>query len=155
MNPATLHAEQLLKLMESEFSHGRALPLIVTGYSMSPTLKHLRDQVILVAPNQRELRRGEIVFFQREDGTCILHRIRERKKDGSLVINGDAQVWTEKIQEKQVLAVAAGIIRRQHYISCDNRIYRFYTDCWQLLLPFRRYFIKLTAVLRKFRKTGL
>lgn len=147
MSTQTVNAEELQKLMDGEFSAGRGIFLTVTGYSMRPVLKHLRDQVYLVPPEQRKPCRGEIVFFRRDNGTCILHRI--LKEDGeTFIINGDAQTWTERIRRDQVFAVAEGIVRRGKYISCSNPVYQMYVFVWRLLKPLRGLMRAVTAALK-------
>ena len=95
----TVRAEELTGLMTREFSEGRSLRLTVTGSSMGPCLRHLRDQVILVSPDRRRLRHGEIVFFRRTDGKCVLHRILKEKDanfTGADVRNGMTAVISVK-----------------------------------------------------------
>ena len=154
----TVRAEELTGLMTREFSEGRSLRLTVTGSSMGPCLRHLRDQVILVSPDRRRLRHGEIVFFRRMDGKCVLHRILKEKDDGGFVVNGDAQAWTEEIRREQILAVAEGIVRKGRYVSCDGTAYRIFTAIWRMLFPVRGIMIRVASVrwrLReKNRRTG-
>lgn len=144
----TVNAEELLEMMRQAFLAGDGFTLTVTGYSMSPTLKHLRDQVYLVSPSRRKIQRGEIVFFRRKDGACILHRILQ-EKDGRLVINGDAQLWTEEIERDQVLAVAEGINRNGKYISCSSPVYRAYVVLWRMLKPARGFLISGVSLVKK------
>lgn len=54
----TLSRKEFLDLMDQEFAAGRALPLTVTGSSMEPFLRNLRDQAILVSAENRPLRPG-------------------------------------------------------------------------------------------------
>ena len=54
---------------------GRQVSLIVAGNSMAPFLIHGRDTVWFEKP-KCPLKKGDSVFFQRDDGSDILHRIR-------------------------------------------------------------------------------
>ena len=136
MREETVTAEQLMRLMEEEFANGRAVSLTVTGSSMEPFLRDKRDQVFLVAPERRSLRAGEIIFFRRDDGSCVLHRVLKVEKD-VFTVNGDAQTWTEKVQKRQILAVVEGIVRKGHYLPCDRPLYRYINAFWRLCRPFR------------------
>ena len=69
---------------------GGRFELLVSGSSMSPTLKDQRDSVLLAAP-QGALNRNDILFFMRGDGSYVLHRMVGRDSDGRLIMNGDAQ----------------------------------------------------------------
>ncbi|MCC2255316.1 S24/S26 family peptidase [Ruminococcus sp. CLA-AA-H200] len=150
MSVRTVNAEEMRELMEREFPAGRSIVLTVTGHSMSPTLSHLRDQVYLTSPQRRKPRRGEIVFFQRKDGTCILHRI-IKEEGNQFVINGDSQTWTEVISRDQVLGVAEGIVRNGRYISCNSPVYRAYVFLWRMMKPVRGLIVKTVAFVKKCR----
>lgn len=68
---------------------GAELPLTVSGSSMIPFLAPGRDSVLLRGID-RELKRGDIVFYRRADGRYILHRLYRIEND-SLWFVGDAQ----------------------------------------------------------------
>lgn len=133
----TLDMPQLIKKIHDVTASGVVFPLRVMGYSMNPTLGSGRDTVYLVSPEQRVPQSGEIVFFVRPDGRGVLHRLIRILPDGSFLINGDAQSWTETIQPQQVIAVVSHFQRKNRQISCDGRIYRCYVHIWGLLRPVR------------------
>ena len=58
----TLSRKEFLNLMDQEFAADRAFPLTVTGSSMEPLLRNLRDQVILVSAQSRPFA-GETLSF--------------------------------------------------------------------------------------------
>ena len=90
---------------------GAEVPLVVTGSSMVPFLRDRRDTVYLKSPEYAPIRTGDILFFRRESGQWILHRLHHRTAEGLLVINGDGQTWFETIRPGQVLGVAVKISR--------------------------------------------
>lgn len=148
----SLNREKFSDLLHREFAASRALPLTVTGSSMEPFLRNLRDQAILVSAENRPLRRGDIVLFRRGDGSFVLHRMIGKERDGTCVINGDAQTWTEKIGREQILAVARGIVRRGRYISCDSPCYRCCVRVWGWLRPARGLYFAVGGRLKRFLK---
>ena len=81
---------------------GEELPLLVTGNSMVPFLLNRRSTVFLVREPDYVPRVGDIVLSRRMDGAYILHRIYKIRKDGTIVLNGDAQTWTETIFPQQI-----------------------------------------------------
>lgn len=149
MTGQTVSREELPGLLEHEFAAGRAFVLTVTGDSMGPTLRHLRDRVVLVPPQRKTPGRGDIVLFRRENGAFVLHRILRVRDDGSFVINGDAQVWTETADIHQIYAVAEGIERKGRYISCDSGMYRAYVRAWQVFRTARPYMIAFQRAVKK------
>lgn len=81
---------------------------------------------------------GRIVFFRRADGSFFLHRIRRIRKDGSLLICGDAQSWTEVIAPDQVLAVVIAVQRETgRLISVRSLGWRLTSALWYPTRPFR------------------
>ena len=69
---------------------GEELPLLVTGNSMVPFLLNRRSTVFLVREPDYVPRVGDIILCRRIDGAYILHRIHKIRKDGVLILNGDA-----------------------------------------------------------------
>ena len=134
--PEELNITELTELLRQNFEAGDGVTLTVTGSSMGPYLKNLRDSVVLVSPEVRPPKRLDIVLFRRDDGKPVLHRVIGVKPD-ELTINGDAQTWCEKIRPGQVMAVADGLIRKNRYVSCDSLSYRLYSRLWVSLKPLR------------------
>lgn len=116
---------------------GSILPLSVTGYSMLPLLKPGRDVVWLKACSPDELKPGQILFFRRPDGHFILHRIREIDADGNLIMNGDAQTWTEKIPPSAAVAVVHRITRNGKLLSPDSTGMKLWDAVWYPTKPLR------------------
>ena len=71
MKDRTVDRDKILTVLQDEFSAGREVALTVTGSSMEPLLRHLRDQVILMPPEKYVPKTGDIIFFRREDGACV------------------------------------------------------------------------------------
>lgn len=123
-------SEAVPRIMEI-LNRGDGCFLTVTGQSMLPFLRHGRDAVLLESVRPEKLTRGRVVFFQRATGEYVLHRIRRRNKDGSLLINGDAQDWTERIRQEQVLAVAAAVKRPGGKLEdCNGLGWRLKSALW-------------------------
>ena len=82
---------------------GRVVSMLIAGSSMSPFLCHNRDYIYFTKPD-RELRRGDMVFYQRDTGQYVMHRIYKRKKDGYYMV-GDAQTQIEgPLRRDQIFA---------------------------------------------------
>ncbi|MEE0775997.1 MAG: S24/S26 family peptidase [Bacillota bacterium] len=136
-----------IRCIIEQLSQGKCCHLVVSGSSMTPTLKHKRDSVFLF-PSQK-LRRGDIVLFRRNNGDVVLHRVHRVRDDGLLEMNGDAQPFLEVITEKQVLGVAKGIIRKGRTYHCDGIAMRCYAALWQRLLPLRPFIFRLRGYFKK------
>lgn len=117
-------------------------PLRVTGHSMRPLLLHGRDMVHIRKYCGEPLRKGDIVLFRRSGGGYVLHRIIRMLRDGRLLMNGDAQVWTETIWPVQIEAVVVGIRRNGKRIAVDCPGYRAAAQLWMRLRALRPFLFR-------------
>ena len=149
MRERTLNSEQFSEMMHREFASGRGISLVVTGTSMEPLLRHLRDKVVLVKPeNGYKPRKGDVVLFHRADGKYVMHRIVGCVGEHEYIINGDAQSWIERIREDQIDAVAAVFVRKGRCFSRENNLYRLYILIWDFSRPFRMYIFKTVDAIK-------
>lgn len=144
-----LPKENLVPLVRETLDSGSSFILDVTGYSMRPTLNTKGDRVELVNVFMRPVRKGEIIFFERDTGDCLLHRVIRLNKDNTFTVNGDAQAWTEIVETSQVIGVVNSFNRNGKWISCDSFFYRIYSSIWMLFKPVRRVIIKIKTIVSK------
>lgn len=147
-----LPMEAILQLMEAAFSQGGSFDLVVTGSSMSPTLKPGRDMVRLVSPKGRKLRRMDLVFARCRSGGYMLHRVVRLRGDGTATLNGDGQVWLEDVDE--ILAVAEAIRRKGKWIPVSNVWYRLYVFFWAFTRPARNILVGCKKLLERGGKSA-
>lgn len=141
-----LPVEEILGLMEQTFSQGGSYCLVVTGWSMSPTLKPGRDMVRLVSLQGRKLKRHDLVFARRRQGGFMLHRVVKCLPEGGAVLNGDGQTWLEEVDE--ILAVADAIRRKGTWIPAESPGYRAYVFLWSFTRPFRGVLVRIKKMLK-------
>lgn len=97
----------------------------VTGDSMRPLLRHLRDGVIIVPPER--VRIGDIVLFDRRNGRYALHRVIRTGETGFMMA-GDNQWHMEKdLPYDQIVGVACGVVRGERFIPRENFFLRIYS----------------------------
>jgi len=153
MDKNTSYSEKdLVPIMEEVIQSGGSCKLKVTGYSMTPTLRHLKDSVVLVSPEKRQPKKNEIVFIKRDTGKHVLHRIRKIIDDQSFIMNGDAQQWTEVVRFNQVIGVVDSFYRGDKEVSCDNIKYKTYVKLWVLCKPIRPLIFRFRNLVRKIIK---
>lgn len=114
---------------------GEEFPLLVTGGSMVPFLLNRRTTVFLAREENYVPRVGDIVLFRRLSGAFVLHRIHRIQPDGVLVINGDAQAWTEMILPDQICCRVTHFVRTKRDIRVESRSYRFWCGLWRHVRP--------------------
>ena len=96
------------------------------GISMEPLLHAELSTVLIVKPD-RPLRKMDIVLYESDDHTLILHRIWKLYPD-RLLLRTDYGLTREWIRRDQVLGVAAGFFRddSNHFTkagSIEERMY--------------------------------
>ena len=114
------------------------LPVPVTGNSMCPFL-HPGDIVYL--NRYTELEKGDIVLFTRPDGSFVLHRIYQIKKDGSYLILGDNQMLPEPVPAERIHAIVTSARIKEKVITPKSLRWQCYAKLWTR--PVRRIIGKL------------
>lgn len=136
----TMAAEQLLEEYRQLLQSGaaEALPLVISGSSMTPFLVHGRDTVYLSAL-KRPARRGDMLLYRRKSGAYILHRVHRVERDGTLTMLGDAQTVVEPgIRPEQVLAVVTACVRKGKTEAPDTFWWMFFARIWPRVVPCRQ-----------------
>ncbi len=142
--------EELSPILTSCLQEGQEIILTITGNSMSPLLRHRRDQVVLAAVDGAQLQPGDVPLYRRRNGDYVLHRVIARddgaccvfidstevestRADGGVryTMLGDAQTELEHgIMPSQIVARAVAFIRRGKRVSCDGAAYHRYVRWW-------------------------
>ncbi len=132
MSPRTLPAAVLMPEYEALLRDGAELPLVVSGESMLPFLRPGRDTVFLRRPDA-PLRRGDIAFYRRFDGSYILHRV-WRAEPGKYWFVGDAQTRVEgPLPAQCVFACVIAARRGERLVLPGSLLWRFFSGPWMRL----------------------
>ena len=132
LSPETL-AGQLPGLLEE----GTQVPLMISGNSMSPFLVHGRDTVYL-AKADSPLKKGDMIFYRRDNGDYVLHRICSVEKESYTLI-GDAQSFREPgIRNDQILARVTAVRRKGKLLRGGSFWWDFFEKIWIRMIPLRR-----------------
>ena len=62
--------QEYMEMIRALLEDGQEVSMIVTGNSMRPFLKHGRDKICM-KKTDRKLRKGDIVFYRRENGQYV------------------------------------------------------------------------------------
>lgn len=101
-----LSPDELAPLITEVLASGGTFPFYPGGNSMLPTIRPGKDAVVLAPPE--DLRVGDIIFYRRDSGAFVLHRIVGKKADGSFILRGDNQFCNEEgVLPSHILAVVA------------------------------------------------
>ncbi len=120
-----LPTEMYFSLIRAQLSENGRADVRVTGNSMRPLLRHLRDGVAIVPPDR--IRWGDIVLFDRRNGRYALHRVVRRRGD-RFDMAGDSQWHVERgLPCDQIVGVVSGFYRDDRFIPSQNFFLRICT----------------------------
>ena len=128
-----------------------ALPLIISGNSMSPFLVHGRDTVYL-SRLTRPVKRGDVLLYQRSNGVYIFHRV-YRVENNSFTMVGDAQTELELgIRSEQVIAIMTSVERKGKRQAPGSFWWEFFEKVWIRIVPLRPLMRRVYAIFCKLLK---
>ena len=134
MQPEIL-LEEYRQLLEDE--NITALPLVISGNSMSPFLVHGRDTVYL-SRLDRPAKKGDVLLYKRDSGAYILHRVYKVEKDSYTMV-GDAQTQLEQgIRQDQIIAIMTSALRKGKLQKKGSFWWEFFEKVWINIVPLRR-----------------
>lgn len=132
----SISIDVLVPLIREQLSAGQSVRFSPRGVSMLPLLRQGIDSVVL-SPVPDQLCKYDIVFYQRDNGKYVLHRI--IAVGDTYTCMGDNQVVPEQgLRIDQMIAVVTAFHRRDKAISVDNPVYWWYCRAWIAMLPFRK-----------------
>lgn len=128
-----------------------ALPLVISGNSMSPFLIHGRDTVYL-SRLTRPVRRGDALLYQRRNGSYVFHRVYAVTAEGFTMV-GDAQTVLEPgIRQEQVIAIMTRAVRKGKELKPGCFWWEFFEKIWIRIIPMRRALWRFYSKMRENRK---
>ena len=139
--------DEIYPAIKETLESGGTVELPITGTSMFPLLRAGRDTVIIKMADGYSV--GDIIFYRRDDGHFVLHRIVGIDENG-FILCGDNQTDLEKgITDKNVIAKVIEIHRAEKIIDVNDKKYIKRVNFWIKSLPHRRYPL---VIMRKLSK---
>ncbi len=137
METIHLNREKLMDMIKLSFQQGHGIWITINGSSMEPFLQHGRDRAYITELSIGDIKKGEIVLFQRDSHELVLHRVhRILQKD--IYVLGDAQKWIEgPINVEHIIGVVKKIERNGKVFDVNNQLYRYLVMLWSWLIPIR------------------
>lgn len=150
MKNVAIPMEELVQILQLQLQTAGVARLVVSGSSMQPMLRHRQDAVEL-APVTRNLKKGDLILYRRENGNYVLHRIL-RAKGEDLVCCGDNQYRTEKVSARQALAIVTAFTHKGKTYLVTDKGYRLYVTLWVGLHPLRWAYLGPRRVFGRIRR---
>lgn len=147
INKKKITLSELYPVIRDKLDAGGTVELPTTGTSMLPLLVWGRDSVDIQKTETPKT--GDIIFYRRDNGQFVLHRIVGKNENG-FILCGDNQ-WVKEygIRPHNIIAVVTAINRKGKKIDTDNKTYRLYSLLWVRILPIRKYIL---IFMRKMKK---
>ena len=146
MDVKQVDTREYVSVLREIAEEGKVVSMLIAGSSMAPFLCHNRDYIYFTKP-ERELRRGDMVFYQRDSGRYVMHRIYKVKPDGYYMV-GDAQTQIEgPLRRNQIFAVITQVKRDGKMIRPGDFWWEFFEHIWIRIVPARRIVTALYGML--------
>ena len=142
----------LFPIIEELLAMNRQAIFTVKGTSMLPFIGDNRDSVVLEKRDFSNLRKGDIILFQYDNGKYILHRIYNTSKKGYQTIGDGCISFDDWITPDQVRGVVTKIIRKGKEIDCNSTKWKIIFSLWMGLLPIRKYLLRIYFKLGKIKR---
>lgn len=129
--------EEIAPIIREQIENGGKVSFTPKGNSMLPLFRNNRDVVTLEKPDF-PLKKYSVVFYQRETGQYVLHRL-VRTNGAYYIMRGDNQYRNEyNITKEQIIAVVSEFIRNGKPYKITDRSYRLYSVLWTDTVYIRR-----------------
>lgn len=145
--------EELYPIIQETVEQGNSFSFCAFGRSMLPYIRNGKDLVVL-GPTQNPIKRHDVVFYRRDNGRFVLHRVLKVYPDGSCDLCGDNQFSIEKgIRAHQIIAKLIRVERNGRVILPNS----FSSKAFCFFLPLRRFYLHVKSsvkhrILKAFKK---
>lgn len=129
--------EELMPVVREVLEERGEVSFVSAGTSMMPTIRDRKDTVTIVKP-QGKLKKGDVPFYQRDNGQYILHRIVDVNGDTYITCGDNQWVKEYNIRDNQIIGVLKSFERngKTHYV--DGKGYRLYVKLLPVIRWIRR-----------------
>ena len=94
MKERVVDTREYVSILRGIAEEGKVVSLRIAGSSMSPFLCHERDWIYFTRPD-RALRRGDMVFYQRDTGQYVMHRIYQIRGKEYYMLGGTSEAGAD------------------------------------------------------------
>ncbi len=142
--------KDIYPIIQEQLDNNGTVELPITGTSMFPLLIQGRDSVVIAKCDTAK--KGDIIFYRRDDGHFVLHRIIGKDENG-YILCGDNQVLKEYgICNKHIIGIVKYINRKRKNFSVEKISYKICSHLWIILLPIRNIILFPIRRIKKFYK---
>ena len=127
---------------------GMEVSMTIFGTSMEPFLIDKRDKIYFRKP-EGKIKKGDMVFYRRESGAYVMHRVMKVKKH-QYYLAGDHQTFLEgPIESTLIFAKVVAVERAGVWLTEKDRLWKFYAGWWRRFFRVRKVGNKLKRIIGK------
>ena len=139
---------EIYPIIKEKIDNGGTVKLPITGKSMRPLLVWGRDIV-----KCDKAKKGDIIFYLRDNGQFVLHRIIGTDENGYILCGDNQWVKEHGIQDRHIIAVVSLIERKGKVFDVTTNIpYRIYSSLWMAMMPVRKPILRFTRKVKPILK---
>ena len=143
--------DEMAPLIREILAESGEVSFVSAGVSMLPTIRDRKDTVTLVRP-QGILKKGDVPFYQRDNGQYILPRVIYVNGD-TYVMRGDNQWENEyNVRHDQIIGVLHSFDRDGKTYKVTDTGYKLYVKFLPLIRYSRKYYYLLKSNVYAFIK---
>ncbi len=142
----TVSLDELYPIIKEKIESGGTVQLPITGTSMLPLLVWGRDTVEIV--KCENAKKYDIIFYRRDDGHFVLHRIIGINEKGYILCGDNQTVKEYGINDRHIIAVVSSITRNGKKFDVTKLLYKIYSRLWTMVRPFRRYILVIARKIK-------
>ena len=147
-----IHIAEYDSVIREVLESGGEFRMYPHGTSMRPLIRQGIDSVVL-EKMRRAPKKNDILFYQRRDGSYILHRVWGVTDKGLTLVGDNQRMLEYGVTEEQIIGCVTRIYRGEKEINCDGFWYRMYLWLWQFMV-IRRLVLPVTNRLFNIKKGG-
>ena len=147
-NVKKVDTKEYISILRDIVREGKEAGVKVSGGSMAPFLADQRDYIYFKLP-YAPLKKGDMVFYQRDNGQFVMHRIYKITDEGLFIIGDAHNVVEGPVRSDQVFAVVFKVKRKGKIIGPGNFWWEFFEHVWINIIPLRRFVVKLYSIFSK------
>lgn len=138
---------EYVSMLKGLVEEGHEVSMLISGSSMAPFICHGRDTIFFKAPD-RELKVGDMVFYQRPSGQYVMHRICKVKEKGYAIVGDAQQIIEYPVKREQIFALVTKVKRKGKELRPGSFWWEFFARVWVRIIPLRPLVSKLYGLFR-------
>ena len=149
-NMKKVSLSELEPIIREKLGNGGTVQIPITGTSMLPLLVQGRDSVILSPADETKI--NDIIFYKRDDGHFVLHRVIGKDEKGYILCGDNQWVKEYGITDKHIIGVVTELICDGVNKKTDDADYIKYCNRLAKTMPIRKPLVKISSKIRAIKR---